>query len=509
MSDAIAFLSRAIEQGQGLAKADVVLKGGRIFDLVSGDLVASDVAICNDRIVGHARRIQRRARDRRPRQDHRSGLHRHPLPCRNPRSSRRSNSTAACCATASRRRSAIRTRSATCWGRRACAISSTARWRPRWTCACSSRAACPRPNLETSGARLEVDDLLPLADHPKVLGLAEFMNFPGLLARDPACLAKLAAFQTRPIDGHSPLLGGYALNGYLAPASAPITKSPTFPRRDEKLSKGMQVLIREGSVCKDLHALSAHHHRAQFALHRLLHRRPQSARHRRGGPSRFPHPHRDQARRAAARRLSRRDDLGRAHFRPARPRARRARLAGRSRRSSTISKHCAVSMVLAAGARGGRRAVRRARRAAGRSGATASRRAASSRRISSREGRGLRPRRSASFPARSSPSASPVTLPFRNGERGVDLDQDVVKVSVVARHGVNDNIATAFVKGFGMKRGRDRLVGRPRQPQPLRRRNERGRHGRRRQPAARDRGRALPWRTAARSSPNCRSRSRG
>ena len=38
----------------------------------------------------------------------------------------------------------------------------------------------------------------------------------GVLARDPSCLAKLAAFQTRPIDGHSPLLGGLALNGYLA-----------------------------------------------------------------------------------------------------------------------------------------------------------------------------------------------------------------------------------------------------------------------------------------------------
>ncbi len=47
----------------------------------------------------------------------------------------------------------------------------------------------------------------------------------------------------------------------------------------------------------------------------------------------------------------------------------------------------------------------------------------------------------------------PVTLPFKNGERGIDLAQDVVKVSVVARHGVNDNHATAFVKGFGMKRG--------------------------------------------------------
>src|SRR5580658_5256786 len=52
MSDAIAFLSRAIEQGQGLDQADIVLKGGRIFDLVGGELMKSDVAICSDRIVG-------------------------------------------------------------------------------------------------------------------------------------------------------------------------------------------------------------------------------------------------------------------------------------------------------------------------------------------------------------------------------------------------------------------------------------------------------------------------
>ena len=53
MSDAIAYLSRAIEQGQGLAKADIVLKGGRIFDLVSGELVESDEigrASCRERV---------------------------------------------------------------------------------------------------------------------------------------------------------------------------------------------------------------------------------------------------------------------------------------------------------------------------------------------------------------------------------------------------------------------------------------------------------------------------
>ena len=114
----------------------------------------------------------------------------------------------------------------------------------------------PATHLETSGARLEVGDLLPLADHPKVLGLAEFMNFPGLLARDPSCLAKLAAFQTRPIDGHSPLLGGLALNGYLSAGVRTDHEVTNLNEAREKLTKGMQLLIREGSVCKDLHALA-------------------------------------------------------------------------------------------------------------------------------------------------------------------------------------------------------------------------------------------------------------
>ncbi|MFZ0205670.1 MAG: adenine deaminase C-terminal domain-containing protein, partial [Roseiarcus sp.] len=47
----------------------------------------------------------------------------------------------------------------------------------------------------------------------------------------------------------------------------------------------------------------------------------------------------------------------------------------------------------------------------------------------------------------------PAVLPFANGLRGIDLDRDLVKVAVVARHGINDNIAVAFVRGFRMKRG--------------------------------------------------------
>ena len=114
----------------------------------------------------------------------------------------------------------------------------------------------PATHLETSGARLEVDDLLALANHPKVLGLAEFMNFPGVLARDPACLAKLAAFQGRRIDGHSPLLRGLDLNGYLSAGIRTDHEVTNVPEALEKLAKGMQILVREGSVSKDLHALA-------------------------------------------------------------------------------------------------------------------------------------------------------------------------------------------------------------------------------------------------------------
>ena len=60
-----AFLARAIAQGRGREKADLVLKGGRVFDLVSGELTRSDVAICGDRIVGTHGDYSGVARDRR------------------------------------------------------------------------------------------------------------------------------------------------------------------------------------------------------------------------------------------------------------------------------------------------------------------------------------------------------------------------------------------------------------------------------------------------------------
>lgn len=114
----------------------------------------------------------------------------------------------------------------------------------------------PATEFETSGARLEIGDLLPFAGHPKVIGLAEMMNFPGVLAGDPGVIAKLIAFQSGHIDGHAPLLSGEALNGYLAAGIRTDHEATTAAEAREKLAKGMAVLIREGSVSKDLNALA-------------------------------------------------------------------------------------------------------------------------------------------------------------------------------------------------------------------------------------------------------------
>ncbi len=114
----------------------------------------------------------------------------------------------------------------------------------------------PATDLETSGARLEAADLLSLAEHPAVLGLAEVMNFPGVIMNDAGLLAKLEAFQHRPIDGHAPLLRGLELNAYLAAGIGSDHECTTFEEAYEKLSKGMHIYLREGSVAKNVAALA-------------------------------------------------------------------------------------------------------------------------------------------------------------------------------------------------------------------------------------------------------------
>ncbi|UKV14582.1 adenine deaminase [Thalassospiraceae bacterium SW-3-3] len=114
----------------------------------------------------------------------------------------------------------------------------------------------PATGFETSGAQLEINDLLSFRSHPKVVGLAEMMNYPGVLNLDPGIMAKLEAFQDGHIDGHAPLVQGTALNGYMAAGIRTDHEATSAAEAHEKLAKGMAILIREGSVSKDLEALA-------------------------------------------------------------------------------------------------------------------------------------------------------------------------------------------------------------------------------------------------------------
>ena len=113
----------------------------------------------------------------------------------------------------------------------------------------------PSTTMETSGATIEADDLAPFKNHPRVIGLAEFMNFPGVIHRDPGAMAKLRLFEGEHIDGHAPQLFGNDLNAYIAAGIRTEHEATTAREAMEKLQKGMRVLIREGSVSKDLDAL--------------------------------------------------------------------------------------------------------------------------------------------------------------------------------------------------------------------------------------------------------------
>jgi len=114
----------------------------------------------------------------------------------------------------------------------------------------------PATALETAGARIEADDLASLMDDPAVVGLAELMNFPGVIHKDPGMLAKLERFFGRHIDGHSPLLGGSELNAYLAVGVSTEHECTNLDEAEEKLAKGMHILLREGSIAKNVTTLA-------------------------------------------------------------------------------------------------------------------------------------------------------------------------------------------------------------------------------------------------------------
>ncbi len=449
MTDA-ATLARRIAQGRGDEPADLVIRGARLLDLVTGALVESDIALCGDTIVGtHGRYAGKVEHDA-------SGLiavpgfidtHLHVesslvTPLEFERCVLPHGVTTAICDPHE---------IANVLGVDGIAYFLRCAEAMRMDLRVNLSSCVPATHLETAGARLEAADLTPMMDHPKVIGLAEFMNFPGVIHRDPGCLAKLEAFSHRPIDGHAPLVRGLDLNAYLAAGIRTDHETTTADEAREKLAKGMAILIREGSVSKDLLQLIPLISRdaSPFLAFCTDDRNPLDI---------AEEGHLDFMIRTA---IARGADVL-ATYRIASLSA--ARLyglfdrgfIGPGKRADIVLVEdlaaCSVKRVFAGG-----RLVEdalftdRVPVAPVGLGSVKSRALAEADfRVAAREGEtpviGV-------VPGRIITERLALRLPARDGEALPDLAQDAVKVTVIERHGRSGGIATGFVHGFGMKCG--------------------------------------------------------
>ncbi len=309
----------------------------------------------------------------------------------------------------------------------------------------------PATRLETSGADLPVEKLLPFRDHEKVIGLAEFMNFPGVIHKDPVCMAKLEAFQGGHIDGHAPLLRGLDLNGYLAAGIRTDHECTSAEEALEKIRKGMHILVREGSVSKDLLALMPiiTERLSPFIALCTDDRNPLDI---------GEHGHLDYMIRTAI-----------AHgaapiaiYRAASISAARAfglkdrGLVAPGWRADLVVldrlENCRVEQVFAAGRNVSEAlfATRKPIAPVGLTSVKARTVHAADFGVPVRDGEtsviGVIPGKIITQHLR-------CRLPVRGNQTALDLAEDIIKVAVIERHGKNGNHANGFVKGFGLKRG--------------------------------------------------------
>lgn len=250
-----AILKQRIDQAMGRNRADLVIKNVRLLNVATGSIDETDIAICGDTIVGTYDRydglveIDGKGRFAVP------GFIDTHVHC---------ESTLVAPSEFDRCVLPRGTTTAICDPHEICNVLGETGLQyfldSAGTTALDLRvqlSSCvPATHLETAGARLSADDLARHRHHPKVIGLAEFMNFPGVLWKDEETLDKLAEFYGAHIDGHSPLVRGKELNAYLSCGIRNCHECTSQAEAREKIAKGMQVLIRDGSVSKDVDALS-------------------------------------------------------------------------------------------------------------------------------------------------------------------------------------------------------------------------------------------------------------
>lgn len=450
MTVSAATFARRIAQGRGREPADLVIRDVRLLDLVTGALVPTDIAVTGDTVVGTYGRYEGRHVV--------EGAGRIAVPGfidthLHVESSLVTPLEFDRCVLPHGVTTAI------CDPHEMANVLGTAAF--DYFLACAERtvmdlrvqlSSCvPATALETSGAEIGAADLARYAAHPKVIGLAEFMNFPGVLAGDPACLAKLEAFAGGHVDGHAPLVGGLDLNGYAAAGIRTDHEATGAEEALEKIRKGMTVLIREGSVSKDLAALAPllTLETSPFLCFCTDDRNPLDV---------AEEGHIDgiirlaiaagvpplAAYRSASLTAARAFGLGD-----------RGMIAPGYRADIVLIdalESCRVSTVLSAG-----RVVDEALFAARGTVAPIGRDSMKARPVAAADfavpgpGRG-RPVIGV-VPGRIITEHLTLDLPDADGTVGPDPARDVAKVCVVERHGRNGNIGRGFVQGFGMKRG--------------------------------------------------------
>jgi adenine deaminase len=115
----------------------------------------------------------------------------------------------------------------------------------------------PATKFETAGAEIDAEDIGRLMADPDIFYLAEVMNYPGVIHRDPEVMAKIgnAKRSGKPIDGHAPGVRGNDLEKYVSAGISTDHECFTAEEASEKLALGMKVIIREGSAAKNFDAL--------------------------------------------------------------------------------------------------------------------------------------------------------------------------------------------------------------------------------------------------------------
>ena len=115
----------------------------------------------------------------------------------------------------------------------------------------------PATPIDESGAILRARDLEPWYENPRVLGLAEMMNYPGVIHEDVQVLAKIksALSHGKIVNGHAPLLRGKDLDAYIAKGIYDDHECSSFSEAKERIEKGQWVMIREGTTAHNLEGL--------------------------------------------------------------------------------------------------------------------------------------------------------------------------------------------------------------------------------------------------------------